>query len=182
MIQSKLTRTEADDPRRCQAIFTNGQCPYKAAEDSTMCPMHGGNKKRDSMAQASLRNYSLGQWQSRVEDFATNPQIKNLREEIGILRIMLERIILSCNDQVSLIMYSGKISEMVMKIEKLVVTCHRLESSLGMMIDKLAAQQLSDEIVSIISEFVVDPNVVTQIADRIGVTVSNIGGKLDSKA
>lgn len=179
MIQAKLTRVVEDDPSRCQGIFASGQCPYRAVEGSNMCSMHGGNKAQESAAQASLRNYQLGQWQSRVDDFATNPQIKNLREEIGILRICLERLINSCSDHTTLIMYSGKISELVMKIEKLVTTCHKLESSLGMMIDKLAAQQLSNEIVAIISEHVTDASIVAAIADKIGLSISNLGRKLE---
>lgn len=182
MIEHKLIRVAEDDPTRCQAIFAGGQCPYKATEHSTKCAMHGGNKATERVEAENLRNYRLGKWQGRVDEFSDSSKIKSLREEIGILRMMLEETVNKCENQGQLILFASKISDLVMKIERLVATCHKLESSLGMMIDKIAAQQLANEIVAIIGEYVTDPETVAQIADRIGLTVTHLGRQHDPSA
>jgi hypothetical protein len=179
MIEHKLKRCEPDDPRRCQAVFAGGQCPYVSEEGIDRCKMHAGGPTLNKQERENIRNYRIAQWQARVEDFATNPQVKSLREEIGILRLTLESVVIKCATPADLIMYASKISDLVMKIEKLVSTCHRLESSLGVMIDKMAAMQLANEMVAIIGDYVKDPTVVSKIADEIGLRIEATGRKLE---
>jgi hypothetical protein len=166
-IDQKLIRVERpDDPRRCQASVVNQQCPYQAIESSTFCHMHTPGTQ-DKIKKEMVRNYQLTQWKSRVDQFADSDSAKSLREEIGIARLVLENILGICKDSHDLILYSAKISDMVMKIEKLVVSCNRLESNLGMLLDKTAAINLASQIVAIISEEVPDDLLIEKIGRRI---------------
>lgn len=167
MIESKFERVEENDPRRCQSSFSQGQCPYKALDGSSHCAMHGGNRAQETAQKKVIRGYRLAQWQARANEFTDHDGIKSLREEIGIARIVLEQILLACPDQYTLVLNSGKISDMIMKIEKLVTSCNRLESNLGMLLDKNSALQLASQIVAIITEEIEDEFKIDSISNRI---------------
>ena len=49
-------------------------------------------------------------------------------------------------------MHSSKISSLIRDITNLVNSSHKLESSMGVLLDKMSAVQLSQEIVTIISD------------------------------
>jgi len=79
----------------------------------------------------------------------------------------LEVQINSCNDSVELMLSSGPISDLVLKIEKVVSSCHKLEGSMGQLVDKAALLQFAHQVVSIISKHIEDSAVLSQIADEI---------------
>ncbi len=118
--------------------------------------MHGGNRAGDIETTRNKNLYRLAIFQTRVDDFAHNPKVKGLREDIGILRMLLEFTMNKCKDESDLIMFSPKISELVMKIEKVVTSAHRLENNMGELLDKMAAMQLGEEIVQLISTGITD--------------------------
>lgn len=177
-MDNKFERVAENSPERCEATTGIGQCPYKVSAPSKFCPMHGGHLAVDKHKAESLRMLRLSKWQGRMSEFADHDKVKSLREEIGILRIMLEETVNRCGDQVELIMNSGKIADLVMKIEKLVTSCHKLESNLGLMLDKQAAMQLSGEIVDIIGRHISDESIISKIANDIGAALSRAGNSL----
>lgn len=174
-VERKFEVVPDDSPLRCQAVHFKGQCKYRRCEHSTFCPMHNGGIGDKAHAEESLNMLRLAKWQGRVGDLAEHEKVKSLREEIGVLRMMLEETINRCGDQVELIMNSGKIADLIMKIEKLVVSCHKLESNLGMLLDKQAAMQLSGEIVDIIGRYVSDEAAIGRIADDIAAALARVG-------
>lgn len=137
---------------QCQATIKTGQCTHLHVPESKYCEIHGGHKAVQAQEKQRIKMYQLNKFQTRVDEFAVNPKVKSLREEIGILRMTLEMLINRCSSETELIMFMPKISETIMKIEKLVTSAHRLESQMGQLLDKMAALQLSDEMVKIISE------------------------------
>lgn len=173
-VEHKLIRCAEDDPNRCQAVGKFEQCPYAAVEGETLCYRHNYAHIASVQAATNLRNYRLGKWQERINEFADNEKVKSLREEIGIARIMLEEIILRCKDSSDLILFTPRISELIVKIEKLVVSCHRLEEKTGILMDKAGAIQLAGSIVEIVSKFVIDPDDRDKIADQIIVVICGV--------
>lgn len=168
MSDNKYEVVPEESPDRCQAVHPKGQCRYKQVAGAAYCPMHGGNKGAESKNAKSLSNYRLSKWQLRVDEFAGHDKVKSLREEIGILRILLEETVNKCSDTVDLVLNSSKIADLVAKIEKLVVSCHRLESNLGLMLDKQAAMQLASEFVEIIGRHVKDEEALSLISNDVG--------------
>lgn len=152
------------DPNRCGGATARGQCTNEAMPGSDFCKVHGGVDKE---AKASLRNYHLTKWQDRVSDKASNDNIKNLREEIGIMRVLLEIVINRCENEQEFAMASSKISEMVGKIDALVKSCHKLEGSMGNLLDKQAILQFAGQVIGIISNHLKDTDLLNQIADDI---------------
>jgi hypothetical protein len=113
--------------------------------------VHGGNKQLQSQELKSLNNFRLGKWQAHIERHAGDSDIKSLRNEIGILRVMIEERLMKCKDATDLIMQSTAISDLVMKVDRVVTSCHKLEGSMGQLLDKSALLQFASQIIDVIS-------------------------------
>jgi hypothetical protein len=143
----------------------NGQCHFKAQEGKKMCPVHAGSMSATREAATALKNYNLTKYQARVGELANSNGVKSLRDEIGILRMMLESKLNGIQDDMSLMIESHQISDMILKIEKLVVSCHKLEQNMGALLDKSSILSLAAKIVTIIGEMV--PERATEISNAI---------------
>ena len=161
------------DPNRCQGVTPYGQC-NNVATHGGFCNLHAGGHK-GLVKQERQRNYYLGKYQQRVLDKADNPEAKNLREEIGIMRLMLEERFNRCQDETDLLMNSSSISEMVDKIQRLVVSCHKIEDSMGQLLDKQATLQMVGEMLAIIGKHVTDEKALDAIADEFASLLSREG-------
>lgn len=177
-VDNKFERVEElDDPRRCQAtVRAKGQCLYKALEGSKYCPLHNGHLGNRKHQQAMVHRYNLAIWQSRVDEFAEDDSVKSLRGEIGITRMLLERILLQCHDDVQLLIYAGAIGNLVEKINKLVVSCDRLEGRMGMLLDKAAITVLAGQFVEIMTRYVSDPEALESIATELIDAIVKVNG------
>ncbi|MDB4726416.1 hypothetical protein OAF54_03175 [bacterium] len=163
--------TDAADPNRCQTTNKVGQCINKGMklEDGSYtanCLAHGGNKQVNSAVARSLKNYKLDRWKAKLAEKTGSDDIKGLREEIGILRVVLEERLNRCEDATDLILQSGPISDMVMKIERVVSSCHKLEGSMGQLLDKQAILQFAQVVISIVGEYVHE-DVLPEVAEKI---------------
>ncbi len=174
-----FTKTPYEEhPNRCQAVNVQGQCRNLGIEllnggYTANCLAHGGNKQRDSQKALSLRNYRVDKWRAKLQRLGNTPDIKNLRDEIGILRLLMEERLNKCADATDLILQSGPISDLVMKIEKVVASCHKLEGSMGMLLDKQAILQFAQTVIGIIAaELEGQEEVIDKIATRI---LENLG-------
>ena len=169
MIETKLIRVaSADDPHRCQAVAGAGQCPYRAVECGKFCLMHGGGKQVRENQKKIMDMYNLAIWHGRVKELADHTEVKTLRAEIGILRMLLENVLTQCKTGTELLFFSAKISDLVGRIEKVVTSCNRIEASSGMLLDKSAALHLAAQMVDIIGAHVDDAEAVNAISQQIG--------------
>ncbi len=175
-IESKFRRVEPDDPNRCQAIGGYGQCPFKATgtrrnaespwQGSQFCVRHeGGTKIRER--QESKRIYLASLWAAKIGEQANHPKYKSLREEMGVLRMMLNEKLSSLHDQQELLMSSAAIVEMTREIGKLANTAHKIERDMGQFLDKTVAELWVNDIVEIIGKFTEDSDVLKAIAEMI---------------
>jgi len=167
-----------EHPGRCQAVNSQGQCPNlgarldedDAAHRGPFCMAHGGNHAVNAQKKERVRNYQLtvARFRAQLDEKADSVGIKSLREEIAILRICLEERLNKCHDAMDLILQSGSISDMVMKINTVVQSCHKLEGSMGHLLDKQAILQFAQAVIGIISrEIIDDPEKINIIADAI---------------
>jgi ribosomal protein S14 len=170
-----IHRCAPDDPNRCQGIVANGQCPNLAAENSQYCRRCGGHTGVIRKEKENVRNYQLARFKSRVENKLTAPGIKSLREEIAVLRMLLEERINTCKDDVDLILQSAAIADLIMKVQAVVVACHKLESSMGQHLDKQQILIFGRRIIDIIIKNVDDPAVIERISSDIVTLMEEIG-------
>lgn len=170
-----------EHPDRCQGIrHGQGQCTNYSAIHSTFCLCHGGNKGEEGVTRKALSNYRLTRYQARLDDKTGQSEIKSLRDEIGILRIVMEETLNKCTSDMELMVQSGKISDLAIKIEKLVSSCHKLEGSMGKLMDKSAILQFAAEIVEIIGkELEGDEDKISAIGEQIFHAVGRIGSNLE---
>lgn len=185
MQASEIKRVEEDDPTRCQAVIPNvGQCRNQAVQGGTNCLVHGGNKQEESIRLQNLRNYQLGKFQAELERHARSPVLKSLRDEIAILRLTLEKRFERCDDITDLILQSGPISDLVMKIERVVSSCHKLEGSMHQLLDKQAIIQFAQELIGLIATTIgesaissseLKDSIINRLANGITTMVQKIG-------
>jgi len=178
---AEITKVADDDPLRCQAVNSQGQCHNKAVEGGTHCMCHGGNKQIEAQKRVSLRNYQLTKFKARVQRLGDSPDIKSLRDEVAILRMMLEERLNQCKDEGDLLMQSHTISDMVLKIERLVSSCNKLEGSMGQLMDKSAILQFANVVINIISDNIEDQVIINNIASRLMEAVGEIGRNSDAQ-
>ncbi len=169
----KIEKVEADSPMRCQAVTKQGQCLNKATVQDGFCPVHGGNRALQSAKVERKRLYNLTKYRARLEELdAPNQEIKNLREEIGILRIVLEEVVNNCDSPAEILCHAPKISDLATKIGKLVTSCHNIDKSLGQYLDKNDIVQIAQEMVQVIAGVVSD-------ADNLEMIISGIDDVLE---
>ena len=187
-----IQRCEEDNPHRCQAVIpSKGQCLNLAAATEggkfgEYCLAHGGNRFVNQEAKISIRNYQLDRFKARLERHATSPHITNLRDEIGILRMVLEERLNRCNDDMDLLLHSGPISDLVSKIDKVVTSCHKLEGSMGNLLDKQAILQFASEVIEVVDSEIkqtdVNENWQELLTERIGNRIMDTIGRLGNES
>ncbi len=165
----------AEDPNRCQSNDSRGQCWNQAIPPSEYCPVHGANNAIAAAERASLTNYRLTKWNAQLQRMSTNPGIKSLRDEIGILRMIMEEKLNQCGTPAELMLQSGPLSDLVMKITAVVKSCHSLEGSMKQLLDKQAILQFAGTVITIITNHIEDEEVIGKIAKEIIASVEDLG-------
>ena len=160
--------TDPADPNRCQAIGQHGQCNFVSVEGHKYCKLHDTQHTDEKI---KLRNYRLAKWQHRVAEFGSSNEVKSIRDEIGVLRLLLEERLNACQDTTDLILNSHTISKLVETIDRTVNSCHKLEGSMGQLLDKQAILKFASEVVTTLNDSIsklVSQGVITdEIADII---------------
>ena len=174
-MEYEIERVEEDDPMRCQTNMRTGQCRNKATTLGGTCPAHGGNSVLEAQTKKSIRNYKLAKFQVALDRHADSPRLKSLNDEVAILRMTLEEVLNSCDGAHDLLLQSHLISDLVVKIEKLVKSCHSLESSLGMMLDKQAILAFAQKVIDTVSKEDLTENQLTSISNGILQAVGDVG-------
>jgi hypothetical protein len=155
------------DADRCEFITPNGPCPYKKVEGASRCELHAANNDERDLAHKARRIYLAAQWQAQIGTFATPDEIKNLRQEIGILKLTLMKMMSACQTDQDLLMRSSSISELVVKIGKVVETAHKMDVITGRMLDKEQLASFGQRVIELVSNFVKDPDLLSQFAKAL---------------
>jgi hypothetical protein len=173
-------RCDPNDPDRCNGPSkTHGQCPFKAAQGSKYCPRHGGNKAIEAQKSDNIYQYRLGKYQARHREFTSDPQIKNLRQEIGVLRMLLEEVFsyievaATKDDRVTLLITMPRIQSLITTIGDLVMKCDKIETKMGQTLDRASIMNIGSMIINVISQHVSDETVLDTIASEIVEAISN---------
>lgn len=164
MNQSHCTIEKATDPAdQCQAVNHIGQCQNKKVVGCDFCYSHGGNGFIKKQEEQALNNYRLNKFHARLKEMRSSSTIKDLRDEIGILRLMLEERFNSFANSNEMILQSGAIGDLVMKIEKLVTSCHKLDEKTKMVVDKATVITIAEQLIASVSKNVKDSDATDKI-------------------
>ena len=170
--ESEVVRVAEDSPNRCQAMTKHGQCRFGRVDGSTLCFRHCRN--RQQIEKKKMNNYLLTSYYGRAAELASSDGIKSLKDEIALLRLLLERILNNINNDSDLLIATPQIADLVTKINNTVLTSHKLESQMGQLMDKEQVVIIANQMVNIIAEHVTDE-------DKIQIIATEIGTKLESK-
>lgn len=154
------------DPDRCKGASVDGQCENRAEHGSEYCLAHGG--KSTALAE-SKRSYLLVDVQRRVRlaQLAEHDEIKSLREEIALARLLVEKRLNACKTDDELISAAGPINTMLLTLERLVKSAHTIEQNLGTLLAKTAVLKLGQSMCQIVVEELEDVDGYEKIVDRI---------------
>lgn len=154
------------DPNRCKGVTKFGQCPNKAAEGCDFCYIHGHQQIR-KIEKDKTDLYRLDQYRSRLRELENNNKAKTLTEEVAILRMILDATINKCTTTTDLVMSSNVISDLVIKIERLVTSCIKIEHALGKSMTEQELINFANGVVDVITRHVEDPETLDIIAAEL---------------
>ncbi len=147
------------------------------------CTRHGAGRKLEAEEKKRFHDYLITKAHHRnghtVSDtfnrFAESSQITSLRGEIAILRHMIENIYNDCaGESDKLMLYSGRLSDLIVKCEKLVNTCNRIEMKADMFLNETLALQFSYMIIEIIKTHIKDTETIKQISEEIPKALASV--------
>jgi len=151
---------------QCQCVIRTGQCTNKiVAAGCQFCFNHGGSSYLKKQNDQALNNYRLNKFHARLKEIRSASTIKDLRDEVGILRLILEEKFNAFTTTNEMILNSGSIGDLVMKIEKLVTSCHKLDEKLGAVIDRSTVINIAEQLIASVSKNVKDPEALERIAE-----------------
>jgi len=168
-----LHPTQKAHTNPCNGVRGGSRCPNEAMEGSDFCPACGGPPQLKAREQKSLSGYMLAKYQARMSDFADSDGIKSLKDEIGILRILMEERLNQIQTPLDLLTHTHTISDLATKIEKLVSSCQRLDKLTGQFLDKSQVVQLGLEILTIITKHVDDQKAIDNITEDLLSLITN---------
>jgi hypothetical protein len=136
-------------------------------EGSQYCFIHSGTVDRSH--EREVRMYQLAEVKNRerLSNFADDNQIKSLREEIGLCRLLIEKRVNLIKDDADLIASCGALNQLFLTLERLIKSCHGLDISLGELLSKETVMQLAQRLVAIIMEELSEVEGHEAIIDRI---------------
>lgn len=155
------------DPQRCQAVTARGQCECVSIEGYDFCETHSKQKTRTEL----LRHYLLSnpQLQQKLNRQAAIEEVRSLREEIHLARMMVETRLdlIEDGDRGDMLAAFSNVNTYLQTIEKLVSSCHRMEVSLGSLLSKASIFALGKEIVNVLVDELQHIDGYEEIIDRI---------------
>ena len=139
-----------DDPNRCQGSYPGGQCRFGAVENDIYCEGCGG---KNSLILVEKTQYQLSNTKYRTRLAQLNSQgsdIKSLREEIALIKLMVEQRFNMIKTDTDFIAACGPINQMLLTAERLVKTANQIENDLGLVLGKEVLFKLAEQWIDLI--------------------------------
>lgn len=165
--QSKATRVEDPaDPNRCKGSVRSGQCWNHAEHGSDYCCYHlGVSTEREE--RKNLYNLTQARHRIRLAQLKDHEQVKSLREEIALARILLEERFNQVKDDADLMAACPMLNQLLLTLERLIKSSHQIEQNLGALLAKPTVILLGQNIVNLLIEELKQIDGYEEIVDRI---------------
>lgn len=159
--------TDLSDPRRCKGRAPDGQCRNVSVTGSDYCLAHGGHDLTDMRKQQGFL-LAKAEDQGRLSALSdTLEPVKELRSTIALTHMLIEKRWNSVKDDTDLLTHCGPLNQMIATMEKLVSSCHRIETNLGELLARQAIIALAKDMVQIVIEELEGIDDYELIIDRI---------------
>lgn len=101
-----------------------------------------------------------------MAELRDHEQVKSLRDEIALCRILIEERYNSIKDDTDMLAASSSINSLFLTLERLVRTTHTIEQNLGNLLTKATVIMLGQAIVQILTEELQHVQNYESIVDR----------------
>lgn len=169
--------TDLADPNRCKGAAPDGQCQNRAEHGREFCCVHGGRSLQEA---EEKRGYLLAKVdeRSRLARLSDDLEpVKELRDLISLQHMMIERRYNAITNEGDLLAACGPLNQMLLTMERLINSAHRIETNLGELLQRHAVLALAKEMVSIVIDELdgIDDyeNIVDRITQRLIDTIRN---------
>lgn len=135
---------------QCQDVSRGRQCPNEAVVGFNRCDVHLQKNQRHRY---DRHMYHLKQaQQERLAQFKGHDESRSLQNEIALTRSMIQTIYDGINSDTDMLANVPALSELFLKLERLLKTSHQIEKETGALLGKDVVILLSQELFQIISE------------------------------
>lgn len=143
-----------DDPRRCQHTTPHGQCEYLAVEDAKYCNYHSSGQSQRKLDLASKQRYQLDNIQlreayTRLHD---DQAYLELKDEISIVSMLLEKRINTIKTDSDLMMSVGPVNQLVQRLESMKISLMKIQQQLGLVLGKDQVRHLAVKMADILDD------------------------------
>lgn len=136
------------DPDRCNATRKAfGQCMLKIVPGSKYCPIHGGDRTHQENVRKNIFSYRLARYQTRLNELTESNTIKSLRDEIAILKFLVQTHLDFVESEGSFGQYSTILSRLISEVQQLAESCAKVELSLDTILDKKDAIEIAQDLI-----------------------------------
>ena len=166
---------DPNDPRRCKAITSQGQCTKEACDNGTFCAFHSKGDDVDS----ELKNYLItnSEIAGLTAHYSQVESLKSLREEIALVRALATERLKMVESDADFLKACGQVNTFMLTLDKLINSCLRLEVHVGTLLSKAAAVEMAKSIVKILTEELSEiggfEGIVDRISEQIMDTIAN---------
>ena len=139
------------DPERCKGAAPDGQCRNRAEPGSDYCHVHGGKSNVEEQ-DLGLYHLTKAQYRRRLAELKGHEEVKSLRDEIALTRILVEERFNSIKNDADLLAAYSTVNGLMLTLERLIKTSHQIETNLGALLAKPTVILLGQALVNIIVE------------------------------
>lgn len=147
-------KCKIDDPNRCKGVTPHGQCEYLARQDEKFCDFHTRGHSKKRAEQSERRRYLLDNAEMReaLDRQRDDLDYLNLKEEILVTQMMLERQINKMDTGGDFTSGLGQYNQLVQRLESMKISLLKIQQQLGLVLGKDALRQLGRDLGEILNE------------------------------
>lgn len=169
----EFKKVSEDDPTRCQGgRGRTGQCTMQAVPNSKYCPSHGGNSAIIANREKAKFEYRAGVWSARIKEASESDNIKDMRKEVGVLKMLIEERLCSASNVSELLIQAGPVGDLTVKMQKLVKQITEYDIACGNTLDKQQLIQFAESFVAIAAKYIKDEDDKLAFGSEIGALLS----------
>ncbi len=157
------------DANRCKGVVkkTGKQCKLPPVTDGKYCAQHGISKGRPIIHGRRSR-YTSAIIGDSIEKFRNDPDIKCIRDEIAVLRALLENIMGKLTaDATQLAVVSPALTNLCDMVGKQVERLVKIEDGLKLTVSVVDIHVMVNQVVEILAQEIDDEDVLAKISKRL---------------
>lgn len=173
--------TDLADPNRCKVTVNgNNQCFHVAVPGENYCELH--SHKPAGAAERDIYYLTKARHRHRLTQLRDHEEIKSLREEIALTRILIEERWNQATSDADLLLACPMLNQLLLTLERLIKSSHQIEQNLGTLLSKSAVVTLGQSLVQLLIEELKQVPNYEEVIDRITDKLFNTIDKTVSSA